>query len=57
MDDEETILGCGCLGLVWLVGMMLAVTISWEEGHSVLWATVHGLLGWLWIAYHFVVAQ
>jgi hypothetical protein len=34
--------------------MMIAVVISWEMDHSILWATVRGFLGWIWIwiAYH-----
>jgi hypothetical protein len=37
----------------WLVGMMIAVVISWEVDHSILWATVRGVLGWIWIAYYY----
>jgi hypothetical protein len=50
MDEEQ--LGCLVLILAWLLGMMIAVVISWEEDHSILWATVRGFLGWIWIAYH-----
>ncbi len=38
----------------WLVGMMIAVVVSWGVYHSVLYAAVHGMLGWLWIAFHYL---
>lgn len=51
--DEDQLLGC-LVFVLWLVGMMIAVVISWGEYHSILWATVHGVLGWIWVAYdHF----
>jgi hypothetical protein len=49
--------GCGCLVVVslgWLLGMMLAVTIAWEATHSVLYTSLYGLLGWFYVAYHFL---
>jgi hypothetical protein len=46
-------LGFGVFVLVWLVGMMIAVVISWKVDHSILWATVRGILGWIWIAYYY----
>jgi hypothetical protein len=47
--------GCGCLlFVIYILGMCIAVVVSWEVNHSLLWATVHGLLSWLYIAYHFI---
>ena len=56
MDDHW-----GCLGLIlillYLVGMCLAVVISWEVGHSVPWSSLDGILSWAYIIYHFLVAS
>jgi len=35
-------------------GSALAITISWSKWHSILWAIVHGLLGWFYVVYHAV---
>jgi len=48
--------GLGCGTAVWLVGMMIAVNISWSMGHSLLWTTIRGLLGWVWIAYRYLLS-
>jgi len=47
--------GCGCVivAVVYLLGMCIAVAISWEANHSVLWASLHGILSWVFIIYHF----
>lgn len=31
------------------LGTIIAVTISWERNHSILWAIVHGCLSWIYI--------
>ena len=31
------------------IGTILAVIMSWTTNHSVGWAAVHGLLGWLYV--------
>jgi hypothetical protein len=33
-------------------GSALAVSISFVTNHSVLWAIIHGLFGWLYVAYY-----
>jgi hypothetical protein len=30
-------------------GTALAVTISWSVNHSILWAIIHGFLGWFYV--------
>ena len=35
-------------------GSALALVISWSYNHSVLWACVHGLLGWVYVIYHVI---
>ncbi len=36
-----------------LIGLVLAVAVSWEANHSTLWAWLHGFLGWIYVFYHF----
>ncbi|MFU8860173.1 MAG: hypothetical protein ACNA8K_07095 [Cyclonatronaceae bacterium] len=33
-------------------GTVLAVTISWSANQSLLWAIIHGILGWLYVIYY-----
>ncbi len=44
--------GMGCGAMLWIVGMMIAVVISWDKYHSVVWATVHGIFGWFYVIYN-----
>jgi hypothetical protein len=32
-------------------GSALAIAISYTNNHSILWAIVHGILGWLYVVY------
>ena len=32
-------------------GCALAIAISYTEWHSILWAILHGFLGWLYVIY------
>ncbi len=32
-------------------GSALAITISYTANHSILWAIIHGILGWLYVIY------
>jgi hypothetical protein len=32
-------------------GSALAIAISWSANKSILWAIVHGLLGWIYVIY------
>jgi hypothetical protein len=32
-------------------GCALAITISWSQWHSILWAIVHGIFSWLYVLY------
>lgn len=32
-------------------GSALAITISYTANHSILWAILHGALGWLYVIY------
>jgi len=34
------------------LGSALAVAISWSLHKSLLWAIIHGLLGWIYVIYY-----
>ena len=34
------------------LGSAIAVAISWSLHKSILWAIVHGFLGWLYVIWH-----
>lgn len=34
------------------LGDAIAVVISWSVNHSILWAFIHGLLGWFYVIYY-----
>jgi hypothetical protein len=33
-------------------GSALAIAISWTANKSILWAIIHGVLGWLYVVYY-----
>ena len=39
------------------LGTIVAVVVSWNRNESVLWAIVHGFLGWLYIIYVLIVGK
>ena len=32
-------------------GCALAISVSWSQHHSVIWAVLHGVLGWFYVGY------
>lgn len=34
------------------LGSVLAVTISWNLHHSILWAIFHGIFSWFYVIYY-----
>ena len=48
MPVRQTIINNG-IGL----GGAIAVAISWSRNTSILWAIIHGILGWLYVIYAF----
>jgi hypothetical protein len=36
------------------LGSALAIAISWSINKSILWAILHGLLGWIYVIYYAV---
>ena len=37
------------------LGTVIAVVISWSRNKSILWAIIHGILGWLYVIYAILV--
>jgi len=35
-------------------GSALAMVISYVHWHSVIWAIIHGLMGWLYVGYYII---
>ena len=46
MSDTSTTI-TGGIGF----GSALAIAISWSLHKSILWAIIHGILGWLYVVY------
>ena len=36
------------------LGSAFAIVLSWTKWHSFWWVLLHGLLGWLYVAYYFI---
>jgi hypothetical protein len=39
------------------LGNIIAVVVSWSRNKSILWAIVHGILGWLYVIYALLVKK
>jgi len=39
------------------LGTIIAVVISWTRNKSILWAIIHGILGWLYVIYALIVGK
>ena len=39
------------------LGTIIAVVISWTRNKSILWAIIHGILGWLYVIYALLVPK
>ncbi len=37
------------------LGLAIAVQISWSINHSIGWAIWHGILGWIYVIYRWIV--
>jgi hypothetical protein len=38
-------------------GTAFALVLSWGKWHSFWWAVAHGLLGWCYVVYYFLIAN
>jgi hypothetical protein len=36
------------------IGAVIAVLLSWSANKSILWAIIHGVLGWVYVLYRVV---
>ena len=36
------------------IGAALAIVMSWTANKAVLWAILHGVLGWLYVIYYLI---
>jgi hypothetical protein len=41
----------GGVGLIYALGMAIAVTLSWAKNASILWCILHGMFSWAYIIY------
>ena len=39
------------------LGTIIAIVLSWSRNKSILWAIVHGFLGWLYVIYALLVPK
>jgi hypothetical protein len=39
------------------LGNIIAIVISWTANHSIIWALIHGLLGWIYIVYYVLLVR
>ncbi len=39
------------------LGSVIAVVVSWSRNKSILWAIIHGILGWLYVIYALLVKK
>lgn len=39
------------------LGTIIAVVVSWSRNKSILWAIIHGILGWLYVIYAILVPK
>ena len=39
------------IGLLYVLGMAIAVTLSWARNASILWCILHGLFSWGYVIY------
>ncbi|HEY2348064.1 MAG TPA: hypothetical protein VGH64_03565 [Puia sp.] len=39
------------------LGTVIAVVVSWSRNKSILWAIIHGFLGWIYVIYALVVPK
>jgi hypothetical protein len=49
MADKRVVAGSS-LGF----GAMLAIVMSWTLNKSIIWAIIHGILGWIYVIYYMI---
>jgi len=48
---DTTRSGRGRKNTAWVSARRFAIAISYTNNHSILWAIIHGILGWLYVIY------
>lgn len=44
--------GNGAISTGVKLGAVLAIVMSWTANQSILWALLHGVLGWIYVVYY-----
>ncbi|MCM5662468.1 hypothetical protein [Galbibacter mesophilus] len=39
------------------IGSVIAIVISWDRNKSILYAMLHGVLGWLYVIYFVIIRE
>ena len=39
------------------MGAAFAIVLSWDAYHSFWWTVLHGILGWIYVVYYFLIAN
>ena len=52
--NRRSDLMCDFIDLVYYLGMVLSVVVSYEKYHSVGWSALYGAISWVYIVYHLV---
>lgn len=55
MSNKAQAVGAAKAGLGF--GGVLAIIISWSVNHSILWAIIHGFLGWFYVIYYVLLVR
>ena len=50
-ESNSVSTGRGGLSVVSLVGAVMAAFCSWQLNHSIFWAGIHAVFGWLYLLY------
>jgi len=55
MEEEEKSTASIIYSIIRFIGGLFAIILSWSANHSVLWAILHYIFGWLYVIYYFYV--
>lgn len=50
VEELESVRGVD-LTIPYVLGLTIAVVLSWSRSHSILWCTMHGLFSWGYVIY------
>lgn len=39
------------------IGSVIAIVVSWDRNKSILYALLHGILGWIYVIYFIIVRE